>query len=254
MRDALGAVQSVLVLGGTSEIALATVKALLAGRCRTVVLAVRTPEAAAPAVEELRRLGATTVEVVAFDATRPETHAAVIDGCFDRFGDLDLVISAFGVLGDQATFDADPAAAAAAAEVNYGGAVSSGLAVAERLRRQGHGTLLVISSVAGVRARADNFVYGSSKAGIDAFTQGLGDALVGTGARAVVVRPGFVHTKMTAGMTPAPFSTSPEKVAEAIVDGLARGREVIWAPPILRYLFTVLRHLPRPLWRKVSAR
>ena len=98
MRDALGAVQSVLVLGGTSEIALATVRALVAGRCRTVVLAVRSPEAAAPAADELRRLGATTVEVVPFDATRPDTHAGVVDDCFDRFGDLDLVISAFGVL------------------------------------------------------------------------------------------------------------------------------------------------------------
>lgn len=254
MRDALGAVQSVLVLGGNSEIALATVRSLIAGRCRTVVLAVRDPASAAETVAELRRLGATTVETVAFDATDPASHQGVVDDCFDRFGDLDLVISAFGVLGDQAAFDADPASAAEAVMVNYAGAVSSGLAVAERLRRQGHGTLLVLSSVAGVRARRDNYVYGSSKAGLDAFTQGLGDALIGTGARTVVVRPGFVHTKMTTGMDPAPFSTTPEKVAEAVVEGLAKGREVIWAPGVLRYLFFVLGHLPRGLWRKVSAR
>jgi decaprenylphospho-beta-D-erythro-pentofuranosid-2-ulose 2-reductase len=254
MRDALGAVQSVLVLGGNSEIALATVRSLIAGRCRTVVLAVREPDSAATAVASLRDLGATTVDVVAFDASRPETHQAVIAECFDRFGDLDLVISAFGVLGDQTEFDQDPLAAAQAVTVNYTGAVSSGLAVAERLRRQGHGTLLVLSSVAGIRARKDNYVYGSSKAGVDAFTQGLGDALVGSGARTVVVRPGFVHTKMTTGMTPAPFSTTPEKVADAVVAGLAKGHEVIYAPGILRYLFAVLGHLPRPLWRKVSDR
>jgi decaprenylphospho-beta-D-erythro-pentofuranosid-2-ulose 2-reductase len=254
MQDALGAVQSVVVLGGTSEIALATVRALVAGRCRTVVLAVRDPEAAQGTAEELRRLGATTVELVPFDAAAADTHPKVVDDCFDRAGDVDLVIAAFGVLGDQATFDADPVAAARAVHVNYVGTVSTGLAVAERLRRQGHGTLLVLSSVAGVRARKDNYVYGSSKAGVDAFTQGLGDALVGTGARTVVVRPGFVHTRMTTGMAPAPFSTTPEKVAEAIVDGLAKGREVIWAPGILAVVFGILRQLPRPLWRLVSRR
>ncbi len=254
MRDALGAVQSVLVLGGNSEIALATVRALITGRCRTVVLAVRDPDSATTAAASLRGLGATTVETVAFDASTPETHQGVVDDCFDRFGDLDLVICAFGVLGNQEDFDHDPVAAARAASVNYTGVVSSGLAVVSQLRRQGHGTLLVISSVAGIRARKDNYVYGSSKAGVDAFTQGLGDALIGTGARTVVVRPGFVHTKMTEGMAAAPFSTTPEKVAEAIVQGLAKGREVIWAPPILRYVFGVLGHLPRPLWRIVSRR
>jgi len=256
MRDALGAVQSVLVLGGTSDIALATVRVLIADRCRTVVLAVRDPDASTTitTIAALRQAGATTIEAVSFDATEPATHQAVIDDCFDRFGDIDLVLSAFGVLGDQTTFDRDVEVAARAATVNYVGAVSSGLAVAEGLRRQGHGTLVVISSVAGVRARRDNYVYGSSKAGVDAFTQGLGDALIGTGARTVVVRPGFVHTKMTEGMAAAPFSTTPEKVAEAIVEGLAKGREVIWAPPILRYVFGVLGHLPRPLWRIVSRR
>jgi decaprenylphospho-beta-D-erythro-pentofuranosid-2-ulose 2-reductase len=254
MRDALGAVQSVLVLGGTSEIALATVEALVADRCRTVVLAVRDPEAVTTTLESLRRGGATTAEAVAFDASRPDTHVEVVDDCFDRFGDIDLVISAFGVLGDQHEFDRDPAAAARAVTVNYVGAVSSGLAVAERLRRQGHGTLLVLSSVAGMRGRRDNYVYGSSKAGLDAFTQGLGDALIGTGARTVVVRPGFVHTRMTSGMDAAPFSTTPDAVAAAIVAGLAKGHETIWAPPILRWVFGVLRHLPRPLWRIVSKR
>ena len=174
MRDALGAVQSVLVLGGTSDIALATVRALIADRCRTVVLAVRDPDACTTTIAALRQAGATTIEAVSFDATEPTTHQAVIDDCFDRFGDIDLVLSAFGVLGDQTTFDRDVEVAARAATVNYVGAVSSGLAVAAGLRRQGHGTLVVISSVAGVRARRDNYVYGSSKAGVDAFTQGLG--------------------------------------------------------------------------------
>jgi len=153
MRDALGAVQSVLVLGGTSEIALATVRKLIAGRCRTVVLAVRDPASCAAELEDLRRAGATTVEAVAFDALDTAGHAAVIDDAFARFGDIDLVLLAFGVLGEQADFDADPDAAAQAVRVNYVGAVSSGLATANAIRAQGHGTIVVLSSVAGIRPR-----------------------------------------------------------------------------------------------------
>lgn len=254
MRDAVGAVQSVLVLGGGSEIAQAIVDRLVAARCRTVVAGVRDPVAMAPALARWRAAGATTAEAVPFDALDPAGHQATVDAAFARFGDLDLVILAFGVLGDQTTFDADPVAAADAARANYVGSVSAGLATAQRFRTQGHGVLLVLSSVAGVRARADNFVYGSTKAGLDAFAQGLGDALVGTGARVVVVRPGFVKGRMTEGMTPAPFATTPDEVADAVVAGLARGREVIWVPALLGPLFTVMANLPRGVWRRVSAR
>jgi decaprenylphospho-beta-D-erythro-pentofuranosid-2-ulose 2-reductase len=132
--------------------------------------------------------------------------------------------------------------------------VSMGLHVAGMFRSQGHGTLVVLSSVAAERARRDNFVYGSSKAGLDAFAQGLSDALVDVGARVLVVRPGFVHTRMTAGMKAAPFSTTPEAVANQVVRGLESGANVVWAPTVLRWVFAVLRHLPRGLWRRVSAR
>jgi len=253
MRDAVGAVQSVLVLGGGSEIAQAIVDRLVAGRCRTVVLGVREPGAVTTAASRWSASGA-TVEAVAFDALDPASHQSFVDAAFERHGDLDMVILAFGVLGDQATFDADPVAAADAARANYVGAVSASLAVAAHIRRQGHGTLLVLSSVAGMRARADNYVYGSTKAGLDAFSQGLGDALVGSGGRVVVVRPGFVRGRMTEGMAPAPFATTPDKVAEAVVAGLAKGREVIWAPAILAPVFTIMRNLPRGVWRRVSAR
>jgi decaprenylphospho-beta-D-erythro-pentofuranosid-2-ulose 2-reductase len=254
MRDALGEPQSVLVLGGTSEIALATVRALVRARCRTVVLAVRDPDAVLGTLDGLRAQGATTVEAIAFDARDTASHAKVIDEAFARFGDLDLVILAFGVLGDQVDFDADPEAAAEAVRTNYVGGVSSGLAVANAIRRQGHGTLAVISSVAGIRARRSNFVYGSSKAGLDAFAQGLGDALVDSGGRVMVVRPGFVRTRMTTGMPEQPFSCDPETVAEAIVTGLQRNAEIVYAPSILRYPFAVFRVLPRRVWRIVSAR
>jgi decaprenylphospho-beta-D-erythro-pentofuranosid-2-ulose 2-reductase len=254
MRDALGGVQSVLVLGGGSDIARATVRKLVADRCRTVVLAGRRPAALEPVADELRGAGATTVEVVAFDALDTASHPAVLADVFDRHPDIDVVLLAFGVLGSQPDFEADPAAAAEAVQANYGGAVSTGLVVADRLRRQGHGQLVVLSSVAGERARRDNFVYGSSKAGLDAFAQGLGDSLEGSGASVIIVRPGFVRTQMTEGMTEAPFATTAEKVADDIVAGIRRGTPVIWSPAVLRWVFMVMRHLPRPIWRKVAKR
>jgi decaprenylphospho-beta-D-erythro-pentofuranosid-2-ulose 2-reductase len=139
-------------------------------------------------------------------------------------------------------------------QANYVGAVSAGLAVAQQVRRQGHGTIVVLSSVAGIRPRKSNFVYGSSKAGLDAFAQGLGDALVDAGGRVMVVRPGFVHTRMTEGMAAQPFSTDPDAVATCIVEGLQKNREIVYAPSILRWVFAVMRNLPRPLWRIISAR
>jgi decaprenylphospho-beta-D-erythro-pentofuranosid-2-ulose 2-reductase len=126
--------------------------------------------------------------------------------------------------------------------------------VTRRLEEQGHGTIIVLSSVAGERVRQSNFVYGSSKAGLDGFAQGLGDSLEGTGVNVMVVRPGFVHSSMTEGRDAPPLSTTPEAVAEAVADGLASGKHTVWVPGTFRYVMTAFRHLPRPLWRKLSAR
>ena len=252
MKNALGAVQSALVLGGGSDIAQATLRRLVSQGCRTVVLAARRPDELADEIDALKHAGATSVTTVAFDALDTASHATVIDSCFAG-SDVDLAIIAFGVLGEQASLDDDPEAAAELARANYVGVVSSGLAVANAMRKQGHGTIVVMSSVAGERVRKANFVYGSTKAAADAFAQGLGDSLVGSGVHVMLVRPGFVHTKMTAGMEPAPFATDPDAVADAIVNGLASGKEVVWVPPALRWVMTAFRHMPRPVWRRVSA-
>jgi decaprenylphospho-beta-D-erythro-pentofuranosid-2-ulose 2-reductase len=251
MQDSLGAVQSVLVLGAGSDIAHATLRALVARRARTIVLAAREPASLAPLADELRALGADKVETIAFDARDTEHHAALIDDVFGLVGDIDLALLAFGVLGDQEQAERDPDAAVDIARVNYLGSVSVGVPLAQKMRAQGHGAIVVLSSVAGERARRSNFVYGSSKAGMDAFFQGLGDSLVGSGVKVMIVRPGFVHTKMTEGMDPAPLSTTAEAVADAIVHGLERGSEAVWVPPTLRYVMSVLRHVPRPIFRKL---
>lgn len=254
MRDALGEVQSVLVLGGGSDIGQAVCLRLIQGRCRTVILAGRPEDGMDDVAQVLLGGGADKVEIVHWDCTDVDSHKKVIGDVFDEFGDIDLVYAPAGILGSQEAFEADPAFAAAAVQINFAGLVSASLVVAERFKAQGHGVLVLMSSVAGLRARKDNFVYGSTKAGLDAFAQGLGDSLVGTGIKVIVVRPGFVHTKMTTGMKAAPFSTTPENVAELLSSALANGHEVVWAPPILKYPFFIFRLLPRAVWRKVSER
>ena len=251
MNDALGSVQSVLVLGGTSDIALATTKALIRSRCRTVILAGRDSDALATEAKHLEAAGADTVECVAFDATAVDTHDAFVQDVFARFGDIDLAIVAFGVLGDQAEAEEHGAEARRIVETNFTGAVSVLVPLARAMRTQGHGRIVVLSSVAGERARKSNFVYGSSKAGLDAFCQGLGDSLVGSGVHVMVVRPGFVYSKMTDGLDPAPLATDPDQVAYAILTGLGRGSQVVWAPGPLRYVMSVLRHLPRAVFRRL---
>lgn len=250
MMDALGEPQGVLVLGGSSEIAIATVLALPRGRLRRVVLAGRPSPGLDEAAATLTAAGIMGVEVADFDASDTSLHADVVDRAFDG-GDIDVVLLAFGVLGDQVQDEADPDAAVKVATVNYTGAVSVGLRVAARLRQQGHGTLVVLSSVAGDRARRSNFIYGSTKAGLDAFAQGLGDALHGTGARVLIVRPGFVRTKMTTGLDEAPMTIDPQDVAKIIVTALRKGKETVYAPGPLRFVMAGLKSVPRPLFRKL---
>ncbi len=254
--NALSEPQSVVVLGGTSEIARAIVAALPAPHLQRVVLAGRPSPALDQAVAEtargLRGAGApadVSVTAAEFDATDTQTHDAVIADLFAQ--DVDLVILAFGLLGDQGEFEADPDSAVVAAQTNYVGAVSTGLRVAQHLRDQGHGTLIVLSSVAGLRARRSNFVYGSTKAGLDVFAQGLSDSLVGTGARVLVVRPGFVRTRMTEGLAEAPLAVTPEQVAQDTIKGLRKGSHTVYSPAAIGAVMAGLRTVPRPLFRKL---
>ena len=249
MIDAVGNPQSLLLLGGTSEIGLAAAQAFARSRPLRVILAGRPGPRIDEAADRLRATGS-TVTVLPFDARKPDTHAETIEKAFAD-GDIDVTIVAFGVLGDQETAWTDVEAARELAEVNYVAAVTTGVAVADRLRRQGHGSLVAMSSVAGERARRSNFVYGSTKAGLDAFYTGLTEALRPAGVAVSVIRPGFVHSRMTEGMKAAPLSQTPDQVAAVIVDAVRNRREQAWAPGPLRYMMMILRHLPRAVFRRL---
>jgi decaprenylphospho-beta-D-erythro-pentofuranosid-2-ulose 2-reductase len=252
MKDALGTVQSILVLGGASDIGAAIAARLAAPRHATVILAGRQEDALRGVAANLRAAGAARVETLPFDADDTDSHDRIMRAAAKLAGtDLDVILLAFGLLGDQERDEAGGDGAVRLARTNYVGTVSAGLAASRLLRSQGHGTLVFLSSVAGVRVRRVNFIYGSSKAGVEGFAQGLADALTGSGVNVLIVRPGFVRTKMTAGRPAAPLPSTADAVADATIKGLAAGRPIVWVPAYLRPVFGILAHLPRALWRRL---
>ncbi|GHF15175.1 short-chain dehydrogenase [Amycolatopsis deserti] len=241
---------TVLVLGGRSEIGLAVARKLVDGE-RKFVLAARRSGDLDDEEASLRRAGASEVARVEFDADDVARHREVLDAVVAEHGPLETVVVAFGILGDQERAERDAAHAMAVIHTDYVAHVSILTELANLLRAQGSGQLVVFSSVAGVRVRRANYVYGSAKAGLDGFASGLADALHGSGVRLLLVRPGFVIGRMTEGMSPAPFSSTPEQVATATVRALRRGRGEVWVPPVLRPVFFLMRLLPRAIWRRM---
>ena len=250
MNDGLGMPQSAVVVGGSSEIAAAVLRALAGERLSRVVLGGRDSGRLEAVATELGALGV-DAHAVTLDVTDVASLGPFAADAASRLGDIDLVLVAAGVLGDQEADGTDPVATAQVFETNTTGPVAAMTAFAQVLRHQGHGRMVVLSSVAGVRVRRANYVYGASKAGLDGFAQGLADALEGTGVGVTIVRPGWVATRMTAGREPAPFATTPDAVAADVVAGLRKGAAVVWSPAPLKLVFAVLRLLPGALWRRM---
>lgn len=249
MIDAVGNPQSLLLLGGTSDIALAIAEAYLAESPLRVVLAARPTQRRKAAAERLVAKGATVSEVD-FDAADTDAHPGTIDQAYAD-GDIDVAVIAFGLLGDAEQAWQDHKTAVELAHVNYTASVSVGVLLGEQIKRQGHGKIIALSSVAGERVRRSNFVYGSTKAGFDGFYLGLGEALKPHGGQVTVVRPGFVRSKMTVGLDEAPMAVTPDEVAAIAVSAARKGRELVWAPPQMRAVMSALRHVPRPIFRKL---
>lgn len=244
-------VRRLLLIGGTSEIGLSIVRRLAADGPLHPFLLGRDRAALEQALSTLEGTPAEGGEVLEVNADDLDAHEAAIAEAFARSGGFDLVLVAVGLLGGQEGLDAPVETAREVMRVNFLGTGSLLVAALRALRAQGRGTLILLSTAAVERPRASNAIYGAAKAGLDALAQGLADSLRETGVRVLVVRPGFVKTRMTAGLSPAPFATTPEAVAEATVQGLAGRAHTIWVPGALRYVFMVLRHLPRSVYRRL---
>jgi len=255
--DAVGNPQTILLLGGTSEIGLAICARYLQNAHARIVLAdLPDHRRKDEAIAAMTAAGAKSVEWIDFDGTESDTHPAVIDQAFAG-GDVDVAIVAFGLLGDAEELWQNQRKAVQIAEINYTAAISVGVLLGEKMRAQGFGQIIAMSSAAGERVRRSNFVYGSTKAGLDGFYLGLAEALREYGVRVLVIRPGQVRTATTiahwkaTGAKEAPLTVDKEYVANLAVTAAAKGKELVWAPAAFRYVMMVLRHIPRSIFRKL---
>ena len=239
----------ILLLGGASETGLAILAALPLAPGTEVLLAGRPGSRLDDAAWRVKGMGG-KVWTLPFDATVTSSHESLISDAFAA-GPVSIVIAAAGILVPQEILDAHPEQAGVLLQTNLTGHVTTLLAAAAQLRRQGSGSIVILSSVAAVRPRRANFVYGAAKAGLDAFGRGLADALQGSGVRVLLVRPGFVTGRMTAGLPPQPLATTPEQVGAAVAGALSRGSAVVWVPRRLAVLAPLLRLIPRPAWRRL---
>jgi decaprenylphospho-beta-D-erythro-pentofuranosid-2-ulose 2-reductase len=232
MKNGLGQIQNVLVLGSTSEIANAIVDNLLLSSDGNVI-----------------RLGLSSTSDFFLDLSKP----------LDAFGlseflsgqDLDLVIIASGILGgtpaDMSLEEID-----SMLKINFSNAVIFLSLLSAILKKQGHGSILVISSVAGLRPRQSNYIYGASKSGLDFYARGLANELHECGICVSILRPGFVKSKMTLGLKPAPFALDPKRVAQIAIAGLTKKKRIIYAPGILKFVFIVIKFLPQKIFSKLE--
>ncbi|MGV0346273.1 SDR family oxidoreductase [Corynebacterium coyleae] len=231
----------VLLLGARSDIGGEIAVRICSGR--EVVLAARGSDGLDDVKRRLLAAGATVVRAVNFDATNLDSHRRIVR----EAGEVTSAIVAFGILGDQELAERDEREAARIATVDYVAQVNMLTVLADEMAR---GEIFAFSSIAGWRARRANYVYGSTKAGLDAFCQGLSDKLHGTGLNLILARPGFVIGAMTEGMKPAIMSVTPDVVADAVVEAAVKGRSTtVWIPRRLTVLATIMRLVPRPIWR-----
>jgi decaprenylphospho-beta-D-erythro-pentofuranosid-2-ulose 2-reductase len=238
----------VLLLGGTSEIGVAILSALRLEPGTEVILAGRDAQRLEAAGKALNR----PVTVARYDALDTGTHQAFADEICAG-GVPDLMIAATGVLIPEEQAERDVRLAATMIETNFTGHVTALLAFGSRMRERGSGTIVVLSSVAAVRPRKFNSVYGATKAALDAFARGYADSLHGAGVRVLLVRPGFVIGKMTEGMAPAPLATTPTVVGAAVAKALRGSKSVVWVPVPLVGLAPAMKLTPRPVWRTLKS-
>ena len=241
----------VLILGAASGIAQATAR-LYASERAVIGLAGRNAGRLSEIANDLRARGAAKVETFDVDFSTAAVPPTLI-AMQERLGGLDHVILAYGLLGEQALAERDPAVAQAIIDVNFRSAAGWSLAVADLLERQGRGSLVVLGSVAGDRGRRSNYVYGAAKAGLATLVEGISHRFGGTGPRAVIVKPGPTDTAMTAGMTKGgPLWATPEAVAAIVRKAADSGGPVVYAPARWRLIMAIIRMIPAAVFNKMN--
>lgn len=252
MKNGVGVAQNIVLFGGTSEIGQAILKRVVKPGVSRVVLVSRNLDQAESSTTSLAdRFPEVDFHHIRFDASDAASMKDVVQAVTDEIGDIDVAVVAQGLLNEGVDYYANPSGLIEMANVNFTATMTLLYSLANQLKSQGYGKIVLLSSVAGERVRKGNPAYGATKAGIDGFALALDHELVGSGASLLIVRPGFVSTKMTAGMKKAPFSTDADSVAAIVEKGIAADKKVVWAPGVLRWLFLILKNVPLPVWRRL---
>ena len=234
MKNGLGQFQTVLLVGSTSEIGNAIIASLpLTSNARMI------------------RIGVDETSDFHLDLSVPVGTDSL--GFLSDLPDIDVAIFASGILGLTPNLD-NQLEMSRLAMVNFSSLILVIDRIASKLVSQGHGRIVILSSVAGLRPRTENYVYGATKSGLDFYGRGLGEHLRDSGVTVLIVRPGFIHTKMTVNLEPAPFAATPLSVGNAVRRALKRNRSLIYVPGVLRYLFWILMLLPQVLFRRLSTK
>lgn len=241
----------ILIVGATSAIAEATAR-LFAVRKDALYLVGRRQDALQAIADDLRVRGATMVGLEVMDATDLEAHEPMLDRATRLLGGLDTVLIAYGTLGDQSACEASVELTIRELNGNGVSVVALLTAIAQRFAQARTGTIAVISSVAGDRGRQSNYVYGSAKALVTAFTSGLRQRLFKSGVSVITIKPGFVDTPMTAAFPKGPLWAKADQVAAGIVRAVDRSATVVYLPGFWRCIMFVIRSIPEALFRKLS--
>ena len=243
--------RKILIVGATSAIAEQAARRFAADGDALFLVGRRADRLEAVA-DDLKVRGAHTTGTHVMDADDLAAHAPMLDAAEAALGGLDTVLVAYGTLPDQAACAADPATAVAAWHTNAVSQIALLTDVANRFERQGHGLIAAISSVAGDRGRASNYVYGSAKAGLNAFLDGLRHRLFGSGVQVLTIRPGMVDTPMTAEFDKGPLFARPEKVGGDIHKAIGKRRAVCYTPGFWWLIMTVIQSLPRAVFHRTQ--
>lgn len=240
----------VLVLGGSSDIGLAVARKFAKEEGANICLASRDLELLEKKVKDLRFRYGVEAEALPFDAVKYESHAEFYKKLDPK---PDVVVVAFGCLGDQETAQGDFAQARGIIEVNYVGAVSILEIIADDFEKRKVGTIIAISSVAGERGRKSNYIYGSSKGALSLYLEGLRHRLFKSGVHVITVLPGFVKTKMTKGLDlPSKLVAEVEDVATDVLTSMKKGKNKVYTRWFWKYIMFIIKNIPERYFLKTN--
>ena len=243
--------KKILIIGATSAIAEATAR-IYAGRKDSLYLLARNAERCQLIANDLSIRGASEVHCATFDASKADDFAAMLDTAWDTLGSIDTVLVAHGTLPDQAQCNASLETTLAEFQINATHTIALLWHLGNRFEQQGHGTIAVISSVAGDRGRQSNYLYGTAKGAISLYLQGLRNRLADKNVHVLTIKPGFVDTPMTASFDKGPLWASPEQLGEGIVKAIDKRRNVAYLPWFWQYIMLIIRHIPEFIFKKLK--